>query len=427
VNVLLVGSGAREHAIAWKLRQSPKLTDLLIAPGNAGTTRLGENVAIAASDTDRLVAFAKERRVELVVVGPEDPLARGLVDRLSVEGIPAFGPSQAAARIESSKAFAKELMRNHGIPTADSRTFSNRTDARNYVESLPTEQVVVKADGLAAGKGVFVCDSREEALSAIDQMMGQAAIFGESGSTVVIEERLTGREVSAMAFTDGTTVAPMPFSCDYKRVGDGDEGPNTGGMAAYSPPSWLEESHEVFIHERITEAAVAAMRAEGSPFRGVLYPGCMVTADGPRTIEFNCRFGDPETEVLLPRLKSDLLEICLAVVNNRLADAEIEWSSEATVGVAMASGGYPGIYETGFPIAGLNSVDDDVLVFHAGTRLDDDGRVVTAGGRVLVVVAAGKSLTEARAAVYRNIQRIHFTQAHYRRDIAAPSEQARVE
>ncbi len=425
MNVLLVGSGAREHTIAWKLRQSPKLTDLFIAPGNAGSAAEGTNLDIKASDVGGLVKAAKEYRCELVVVGPEEPLARGLVDRLTVEGIAAFGPSQAAARIESSKAFSKDLMRRYGIPTAAAATFSNRTDAQNHIDALASERIVVKADGLAAGKGVFVCDSKEDARRAVNLMMGEEAVFGTSGSTVIIEERMTGREVSAHAFTDGVNVAPMPFSCDYKRIRDGDDGPNTGGMGAYSPPPWLDEALEPYIHEHITEAAVAAMRAEGAPYRGVLYPGLMITADGPKTVEFNCRMGDPETQVLLPRLKSDLLEICLAVVNNRLAEAEIEWSTDAAVGVVMASGGYPDAYETGFEIAGLRSVEEDVLVFHAGTRMAEGGAVVTAGGRVLTVVATGPSLAEARAKVYRNVQRIHFTRAHYRNDIAAPSQNAR--
>ncbi|HVP06070.1 MAG TPA: phosphoribosylamine--glycine ligase [Dehalococcoidia bacterium] len=427
MNVLLVGSGAREHALAWKLRQSPRLNDLFTAPGNAGTAAIATNVDVKASDVDGLVDLAKERRADLVIVGPEDPLSRGLVDRLAVEGIAAFGPTQAAARIESSKAFSKDLMVRHGIPTASSRAFQNRTDARNYVASLPERGLVVKADGLAAGKGVFVCDTKDEALAAIEKMMGGEAIVGASGSTVLIEERLTGREVSAMAFTDGLTVAPMPFSCDYKRIGDGDEGPNTGGMGAYSPALWLDEALEAVIHEGITEAAVQAMMGEGVPFRGVLYPGLMITADGPKVIEFNCRFGDPEAQVLIPRLKSDLLEICLAVVNNRLADAEIEWSSEAAIGVVIASGGYPDDYTTGYEISGLGSLEDGVLVFHGGTAFDGEGRVVTSGGRVLTVVATGPSLPEARAAVYRNVQRIHFRQAYYRRDIAAPAQNARVE
>jgi phosphoribosylamine--glycine ligase len=426
MNILVVGSGAREHALCWKLRQSSRLTDLFVAPGNAGTAAIAANLDVKAADVDGLVATAKKLRIDLVVIGPEDPLSRGLADRLAVEGIAAFGPSQAAARIESSKAFSKDLMERYGIPTASYRAFSDRAEASSYAETLK-RGAVVKADGLAAGKGVFVCDTPEAAVEAIEQMMGGEAIFGASGSTVIIEERLAGREVSAHAFTDGVTVAPMPFSCDYKRAFNNDEGPITGGIGAYSPPMWLDEALEPFISERITEAAVAAMMAEGAPYRGVLYPGIMVTADGPKTLEFNCRFGDPETQVLIPRLKSDLLEICWAVVNNRLADAEIEWSTEATVGVVIASGGYPADYTTGYEIAGLGSLDDDALVFHGGTALRDDGAVVTNGGRVLTVVASAPTLTEARAKVYRNVQRIHFTQAYYRRDIAAPAQNARVD
>lgn len=426
MKVLLVGSGAREHALAWKLSQSPRLSELLIAPGNAGTAALGTNLDVRLSDVDGMVEAAKQHRAELVVVGPEEPLSRGLVDRLVVEGIPAFGPTQSAARIESSKAFSQELADRHGIPSAIGHVFTSRVDARNFAEGHGGP-LVIKADGLAAGKGVTVCDNTDEALTAIDRMMGEEAVFGASGKTVVIQERMSGREVSAHAFTDGVSVAPMPFSCDYKRVGDGDEGPNTGGMGAYSPPMWLDEAFEPFIHERITEAAIAAMAAEGAPYRGVIYPGVMVTPDGPRMFETNCRMGDPETQVLIPRLKSDLLEICLAVANNRLSDAEIEWSTDAAVGVVMASGGYPEGYDTGYPIAGLNALEDDVLVFHAGTTFNDDGDVVTNGGRVLTVVAMAPSLSEARAKVYRNVQRIHFTKGFYRRDIAAPAQDARVD
>jgi len=426
MNVLLVGSGSREHALAWKLRQSPRLTDLFLAPGNGGTAALAQNIPIPAADTEALCRAAIDARVDLVVVGPEVPLAAGLVDRLAVQGIAAFGPSQSAARIESSKAFAKDLMHRHDIPTARSAAFTSRSAARDYVEARAGSHVV-KADGLAAGKGVFVCDSTEEALRAIDLMIGEGAVFGPSGSTVIIEERLIGREVSAHAFTDGFTVAPMPFSCDYKRAFDGNEGPNTGGMGAYSPPLWLDEPLEPLIHESITEAAVRAMREEGSPYRGVLYPGVIITPEGPRVLEFNARFGDPEAQVLLPRLKSDLLEICWAVVNNRLSDAEIEWTTDACAAVVIASGGYPDAYETGLPIAGLNSVEPGVFVFHAGTALSDDGTVITSGGRVLTVVASAPTLPEARAAVYRNVQRIHFSRAYYRRDIAAPAQDARVD
>ena len=426
MNVLLVGSGAREHALAWKLRQSPKLTDLFVAPGNAGTAALGTNLPLKASDVEGLTRAAKENRCELVVVGPEDPLARGLVDRLAVEGIAAFGPSRSAAQIESSKAFAKALMERHGIPTARTAVFSNRTDARNHIEGLG-EAPVVKADGLAGGKGALICDTKAEALRAIDMMMGEQAIFGAAGRTVVIEERLSGREVSAHAFSDGRTTLPMPFSCDYKRALDGDEGANTGGMGAYSPPAWLDADTARAIDEGITTAAINAMMDENVPYRGILYPGIMVTPDGPEVLEYNCRLGDPEAQALLPRLKTDLLEICLAVANNRLHQVEVEWSEQACVAVVLASGGYPEEYQTGFPISGLGQLEEDVLVFHAGTELTAIGSVVTSGGRVLTVAALGDTLTEARAKAYRNVQRVHFSLRHYRRDIAAPAQEARVQ
>ncbi len=426
MNVLVVGGGAREHAIAWKLRQSPRLGDLFVAPGNAGTAAIAQNLPVKALDAEGILAAVREHHIDLVIVGPEAPLSAGLVDRLAAEGVAAFGPSQEAARIESSKAFSKRLMMEHGIPTAQAATFSSRTEARDYV-LRQDGALVVKADGLAAGKGVFVCEDPDEALRAIDLMMGEDAVFGEAGRTVVIEERLSGREVSAHAFTDGMSVRPMPFSCDYKRALDGDRGPNTGGMGAYSPPMWLDEGLERVIHERITEAAVRAMAQEGRPYRGVLYPGLMVTADGPKVLEFNCRFGDPETQVLLPRLKGDLLEICWHVVNGTLADASVDWSTDACVGVVMASGGYPDDYQTGYEIAGLGSVEPGVLVFHAGTAIAEDGSVVTAGGRVLTVVATGRTLAEARGKAYRNVQRIHFSRCHYRKDIAAPAADARAE
>src|SRR2546427_2775486 len=300
MNVLLVGSGAREHAIARQLPQPRRLADLFAAPGNAGTSAIATNLSIKLEDVDGLCRAAVDHRIDLVIVGPEDPISRGPVDRLAVLGIAAFGPSSAAARIEYSKSFAKDLMQSHGIPTANATAFTSPVDARNHVESR-SGPLVVKADGLTAGKGVFVCDTTAEALRAIDLMMGEDAIFGEAGRTVVVEERLSGREVSAHAFTDGRSVAPMPFACDYKRVDDGDEGPNTGGMGAYSPPLWLDEALEPFIHEHITEAAVRAMMDAGAPYRGVLYPGLMITPSGPQVLEFNCRFGDPETQVLLPR------------------------------------------------------------------------------------------------------------------------------
>ncbi len=422
MKVLIIGSGAREHTIAWKLRQSPRLADLYVAPGNAGTAQIAENLPLKANDVEQVARAAQELRPDLVVVGPEDPLARGLADRLAVVGIPTFGPSRDAARIESSKSFAKELMRRHGIPTAAAETFDAFEPASDYVRGRSTPPVV-KADGLTAGKGAIVTRSADEALAALERMMVQEA-FGEAGRRVVIEERLVGREVTAHAFTDGRSVVPMPFSCDHKPVFDNDEGPNTGGMGAYSPAYWLDTAAGDWINEHVTRTAVRAMFDEGLPYRGVLYPGIMVTADGPMVLEFNCRFGDPEAQVLLPRLKSDLLELLLAVVNNSLEGVSVEWSDGACVGVVLASGGYPGKYETGFPIEGLEDVEPDVIVFHAGTARTDDSTIVTAGGRILTVAALGPTLEAAREKAYRNVERIRFQGVHYRRDIGAPKEAA---
>ena len=417
MNVLIIGSGAREHALAWKLRQSPRLDDLFAAPGNPGTAELGTSLPIMDTDADAIVRACRERRIDLVVVGNEGPLAAGLVDRLAVEGIAAFGPSRAAAQIESSKVFSKELMARHGIPTAPFQVFTDIAAARTYIESR-SGPLVVKADGLARGKGAIVCDTPLEALEALDAIMLQRE-FGASGDRVIIEERLSGREVSAHAFTDGRTVAHMPFSCDHKAVYDDDRGPNTGGMGAYSPAEWLSEAAAQHIRTQITEAAVHAMQAEGRPFRGVLYPGIMFQNHRPMTLEFNCRFGDPEAEVLLPRLESGLLDALWAVVNNRLHEADLRWSNDACVAVVLASGGYPGDYETGLPIDGIDDVDPDVRVFHAGTRRRDDGTLVTSGGRVLTVAATGATMEAAREKAYRNAERIRFEGVHYRRDIGA--------
>ena len=422
MNVLIAGSGAREHCLVWKLRQSPRLDRLFVAPGNAGTAAIAENLPVKASDLEGIARAAKEQRVDLVIIGPEDPLAAGLVDRLAVEGIAAFGPSRAAAEIESSKVFAKELMARHNIPTAPFAVFERLADARAYLSGGHGHgPCVVKADGLAAGKGALVTDSTEEALAALESLMVRREL-GEAGARVVIEERLSGREVTAHAFTDGRAVVHMPFSCDHKPVFDGDRGPNTGGMGVYSPPGWLDEDTAERIRREATEATVQAMMEEGRPYRGLLYPGIMVTADGPQVLEFNCRFGDPETQALLPRMKSDLLEVLWAVAENRLHEVEVEWSDDACVGVVLASGGYPGQYETGFPIEGLDDLDADVLIFHAGTRRGDDGRLVTAGGRILTVAATGRTMAEAREKAYRNVERIRFQGVHYRRDIGASQE-----
>ncbi len=417
-NVLLLGGGGREHAIAWKLAQSPRLGSLSSAPGNAGTAQYGENLAgLDENDGGAVVEAAARLRADLVVVGPEAPLAAGVADALRAEGVPVFGPSRAGAEIESSKSFAKELMHDAGIETGHAATFDDPEAALHYVRRFGGEHVV-KADGLAAGKGVTVCDTPQEALAAIEAAMVEG-VFGEAGARVLVEQRLRGPETSAHAFTDGTAVAHMPFSCDHKPVFDGDRGPNTGGMGVYSPPGWLAETDERAIEREVTERAVAALSASGREYRGVLYPGMMITADGPKVIEFNCRFGDPEAEALLPRLRSDLLEICEAVAHGRLADVEVEWSEEATVGVVMASGGYPGSYETGLPISGVGGSDYGVQVFLAGAQRDEAGVLRTAGGRVLCVVASGASLAEAREAAYERVRGISFEGAHFRTDIGA--------
>ena len=421
MNVLLLGSGGREHAIAWKLSQSPKLSKLWIAPGNAGMEQLGELVDVKVMDFDGVVALAERAHADLVIVGPEDPLAAGITDRLTDAGFRVFGPTAAAARLEGSKDFANQLMANAGIATSRSQTFDDPDAAKRYVRDCDY-QVVIKADGLAAGKGVTVCNDATEAEAAIDRIMVDRA-FGEAGVRVVVEERMFGRETSAHAFTDGLTVRHMPFSCDHKPVFDGNVGPNTGGMGVYSPPGWLDDATSEEIRQDVTERAVRAMADAGNPYAGVIYPGMMVTSDGPRVVEFNGRFGDPETEVLLPKLRTDLLEICDAVADGRLSEVPVEWDDVATVGVMMASGGYPNAYETGKPISGLDAIDDDVQVFIAGATRDAGGRIVTSGGRVLCVVARGASIEEARAHAYDNVARISFEGAHYRTDIGATADQ----
>jgi phosphoribosylamine--glycine ligase len=366
-------------------------------------------------DFPALAKAAQQKGVDLVVVGPEDPLAAGIVDYFRTLGIPAFGPTKQAARIESSKAFAEELIRKYRIPAAGSVTFNNPDQAKDYVKRQ-SPPIVVKADGLARGKGVIVAQSVDEALEAISSLM-ERKTMGAAGEKVIIQEYLTGREMSAFAFTDGRIVVPLAPACDYKRVYDGDQGPNTGGMGSYSPPDFNSPELEKTVREKVMAPAVRAMAREGSPYQGILYGGLMITSEGPKVIEFNARFGDPEAQVILPRLKTDLLDIMLAVINGKLNQVKIECSDDACVGVAMASGGYPGSYKTGFPITGLNSLDKDILVFHAGTKLGADGQVLTNGGRVLTVVALGKTLAEARERAYANIPRIHFEGCHYRQDI----------
>jgi phosphoribosylamine--glycine ligase len=424
MNLLLVGSGGREHAIAWKLRQSPRVTDLHIAHGNAGTAEVGHNLddlrvpSTTASQADKdvfmdaLVARARELRIDLAIVAPDDPLSWGLVDRLNAAGIPAFGPTKAAARLEASKAWAKQLMQRHGIPHTRTVIFDDAERARDYVRAS-TVPVVVKADGLAVGKGAIVTSSTEEALAAIDEL----SALGESGRILTIEDRITAREVSAHAFCDGRTVSPMPLSCDHKAVFDGNQGPNTGGMGVYGPPWWADAGLADEITSRITAPIARAMAAEGAPFKGIIYPGVFVNEDGMQVFECNARFGDPETQALLVRLETDLVDIVEACVTGTLDKIDVRWSDNASVCVVMASPGYPGSYPTGLPITGIEDVDPDVAVFHAGTRRDAEGRLLTAGGRVLAVTATAPTLEAARQTAYANVARIHFEGAHYRRDI----------
>ncbi|MEK7353093.1 MAG: phosphoribosylamine--glycine ligase [Chloroflexota bacterium] len=412
----MVGGGAREHTLVWKLAQSPKVNEIYAAPGNAGTAGIAHNLDIRDTDLPALTKAVQQNHVDLVVVGPEAPLAAGIVDHFIAIGIPIFGPTSRAARIESSKTFSEDLMQKYGIPCAKGAAFSDYQSATAYVKQQKMP-VWIKADGLAAGKGAIIAESIPAALETLSSLMEQKTL-GASGEKVIIQENLTGREMSAFAITDGKTVMPLTPACDYKRVYDNDEGPNTGGMGSYSPPEFSTPALEKTVLEKIMTPAVRAMAQEGSPYQGVLYGGLVITSEGPKAIEFNARLGDPETQVILPRLKTDLLDIILAVINGKLNQIKIEISDEACVGVVMAPGGYPGSYKTGFPISGLDNLDKDIMVFHAGTKLNKDGQIVTSGGRTLTVVAKGKTLAEAREKVYANISRIKFEGCHYRKDIA---------
>ena len=416
MRILIVGSGGREHALAWKLAQSPGCEALFAAPGNAGTADLGRNLPIHDSDLDALCAAAESNRIDLVVVGPEAPLAAGLVDALGERGILAFGPSQAAAQIESSKWFAKSVMQSAGVPHARGELFDSAQAAHKWLEILgPDDLPVLKADGLAAGKGVIVPDHIDDAHEAIDQMF--AGAFGSAGERVVIEDRLSGMEASAMAIVSGTDILPLPLSCDYKRIMDNDQGPNTGGMGVYAPPGFVGQAEDVFA--TIHQPVVDQMSTDGHEFRGLLYAGLMIDDAAMNVLEFNARFGDPETQAVLPLLDGDLLPVLEAAARGEALPRDaISHSGKAVVSIAIVSGGYPGSYETGKPIHGLDAVDDSVDVFHAGTALDDDGRTVTAGGRVLAVTAVADTLAEARGIAYDNVRRITFDGSFHRTDIA---------
>ncbi|HAF02233.1 MAG TPA: phosphoribosylamine--glycine ligase [Spartobacteria bacterium] len=417
MKILVIGSGGREHALAWKLKQSPGVERIFCTPGNAGTAQIAENVAIPATDLPALARFAKENNVDLTVVGPDDPLAAGIVDLFNSEGLRVFGPSKSAARIESSKIFAKELMRAQKIPTAKASTFSDSDEALRYCEQLQFP-VVIKADGLALGKGVIVAPDAATARSTINSMMNEGR-FGDAGRRIVIEEFLRGSECSLHALVDGKDYRLLETARDHKRVFDGDCGPNTGGMGAFSPANNWNRQLEDQFDKKIMQPLLRGLREEGIIFRGLLYPGLMITETGAHVVEFNCRFGDPETQAILPRLRSDLLPLLEATIDGKIDNYIIEWDERVAVTVVLASGGYPGKYETGRPISGLDDAAKlkDVQVFHAGTR-SANGEIVTAGGRVLAVTALGSTIEGARTRAYEAVSAIHFEGCHYRRDIA---------
>jgi phosphoribosylamine--glycine ligase len=422
VRVLVVGSGGREHALAWRLARSTTVTEIFSAPGNSGTASVGINLPVADTDIDGLVRTATDRSIDLVVVGPEIPLALGLSDRLAAAGIPCFGPSRAAARLESSKSFARDVMDAAGLAGPEYRVFHSASAALAYAEHR-NRPLVVKADGLAAGKGVAMCANLEEAKSAIMTCM-QDRMFGEAGETVVIEEWLHGPEVSVFGFTDGENLSAVVAATDYKRIGEGDAGPNTGGMGSYGPPTFWNETLAEQIRGEFMLPVIRELASRGSPYRGALYCGLMLTNDGPRVLEFNCRFGDPETQVIMPRLVSDPAEAMIACATGSLDDvAPVEWSDRPVVAIVMVSGGYPGSYETGFEIDGLDGSEldsEEGIVFHAGVRRDGDGsgKLLTSGGRVLACVGTGDSIEEARDRAYRHTAGVSFKGAYYRRDIA---------
>jgi len=417
MNVLLVGGGGREHAIAWKLRQSKKMARLYIAPGNPGTAKIGTNVDISDTDLDGIVQFARNQQIDFAVIGPEDPLSAGLVDRLAAAGIRAFGPSKEAAQLEADKSFAKHIMRANSIPTAESRVFSDYEDAKAYIASRD-EPVVIKASGLAKGKGVFVCEDPADGILAAEKIMVNR-IFGSAGAKIIVEDKLLGQEVSILAFVDGRNIYVMESAQDHKPIGEGDTGPNTGGMGAYSPAPIVTDALMDQIIREILVPTVDGMNRNDTPYKGVLYAGLMITQGGPRVLEYNARFGDPETQPILMRMKSDLLEVMEAVCDGRLSEVEIQWDQRPAVCVVMASGGYPDAYEKGKKISGLDEAArmKDVMVFQAGTAYKD-GHLVTAGGRALNVTAIGDTIAQAKARAYEAVDQIHFDGAYYRRDIA---------
>ena len=414
MKVLVVGSGGREHAIAWKLKQSTRVEKLYCAPGNAGIADVAECVAVGAEDIEGLCKLAVEKEIDLVVVGPEVPLSMGIVDAMNEKGIRVFGPNAKCAQLEGSKAFTKAFLARHDIPTAGYKEFTDKEELLAAV-GIYGYPMVIKADGLAAGKGVVIAENEEDAVKAIEEMMGEK-IFGSAADKIVVEEYLSGIEASMLCFVDHNTIVPMESAQDYKRIFDGDKGPNTGGMGTYSPSLLFNDELQERIRTEILEPTLAGFQKDGLDFQGVLFIGLMLTDNGPKVIEFNNRFGDPETQSVLARLDSDLLDIFEAVVDNKLAEQEIKWGERRAVTVVLASEGYPGSYPKGREITGLGDVDEDIVVFHAGTKFADD-KIVTAGGRVLCVTATGATHDEARAKAFANVEKIHFDGAQFRRDI----------
>ena len=418
MKVLIVGSGGREHAIAWKVAQSPKVEKIYCAPGNAGISQVAECVPIGAMEFEKLVAFAKENEIGLTVIGMDDPLVGGVVDAFEAAGLRVFGPRKNAAILEGSKAFSKNLMKKYGIPTAAYETFTDSGKALAYLETAKFP-IVLKADGLALGKGVLICQNLKEARDGVRELMTDKK-FGSAGDEIVIEEFMTGREVSVLSFVDGNVVKIMSSAQDHKRAKDGDQGPNTGGMGNFSPSPFYTEEVDAFCKKYIYQPTVDAMKAEGRPFTGVIFFGLMLTGDGPKVLEYNARFGDPEAQVVLPRLKNDIIDVFEACIDGRLDQVELEFDNDrATVCVILASDGYPVAYEKGFVIEGLEAFQgrEDYYVFHSGTKFNEEGQIVTNGGRVLGVTATGKDLKEARARAYEATEWVKFGNKYMRRDI----------
>ncbi len=417
MKILVIGSGGREHALCWKIAKSPRCEKLYCAPGNGGISEVAEIVNINADDIQGLLNFAKKEKIGLTIVGPEMPLVNGIVDIFTKEGLKIFGPTRELASIEGSKVFAKELMKRFGVPTADFRVFDDSNAALKYLDSKKAP-IVVKADGLCAGKGVIVCDSINKAKDAVKKMLVER-VFQDAGKRVIIEECLDGEEASIIVISDGTNIVPLASSQDHKRVYDNDRGPNTGGMGAYSPAPVVTEAILTKISDDIINPIIKGLAEEHVNYKGVLYAGIMITKDGPRVLEFNVRFGDPETQAIIPRLKSDLVDVIEKSIDGKLENYRLEWDSRSCVSIVIASGGYPGDYDNGMEITGLDNVKclKDVVVFHAGTKLES-GQILTSGGRVLTVAAMGGTIAEAREKVYANLLRIHFDGCHYRKDIA---------